>query len=76
MIKKAMGILTINKIYKMPYSETIFPWTMAVLSGISGMIAISYISFTEVAYPVYLAIYDFIVLALILFVRKKTKHKK
>ena len=76
----SFGIPTLIKVYKKPYSETIFPWTMAVLAGLSSLIAISYISFTEVAYPVYLAGYDFIVLFLILYVRKifmvKYKYKK
>jgi len=76
----SFGIPTLIKIYKRPYSETIFPWTMAAASGFSGLLAVSYISFTEVAYPVYLAGYDFAVLFLIIFVRRefvvKYKYKK
>lgn len=72
----SFGIPTLIKIYKNPYSETIFPWVMTVLAGFSGLLAVSYISFTEIAYPVYLAIYDFSALFLILFIRKYGWHKR
>jgi len=71
------GIPTIIKIYKYPKSETALPWIMTSIAGLTGLIAISYISFTEIAYPVYLAIYDTSALMLILYGGKKSgKIKK
>ncbi len=70
------GIPTLIKIYKRSYSETIFPWVVASLAGFCGLLAVSYLSFTEIAYPVYLAIFDFSVLALLLFSRRKFLRKK
>jgi NAD(P)-dependent dehydrogenase (short-subunit alcohol dehydrogenase family) len=72
----SFGIPTIIKIYKDPESETLFPWSMAALSGLTGLFAISYISYTEIVYPVYLSIYDTVAFASIIYVQKIAKKKE
>jgi hypothetical protein len=67
------GIPTIIKIYKHPKSETVLPWLMTSIAGLAGLVAISYVSFTEIAYPVYLAIYDTSALGLILYGSSKIR---
>lgn len=67
------GIPTIIKTYKKPDSETIFPWSMATLSGLFALLAISYISFTEVAYPIYLLVFDSVLLIVIINGLQKKK---
>ena len=69
----SFGIPTLTKIYRNPKSETIFPWVMAGLSGLSGVLAVSYISFTEVAYPIYIFLFDSSTLFLIVYFRKIMK---
>jgi len=69
----AFGIPNLVKVYKKPNSETIYPWAMATLSGITSLVAVSYISFTEVAYPIYLTIYDSSVLLIIIVYLAKSK---
>jgi len=69
----SFGLLTLIKIYKNPYSETILPWIFSILAGASSLLAISYISFTEIAYPVYIAIYDVCLFAILLVMRKIKK---
>ena len=61
----SFGILTIIKTYKIPESETKLSWLMAVLSGLASLFAISYISFTEIGYPIYLFVYDFIMFLIV-----------
>ena len=54
----SFGLPTLIKIYKYPKSETAFSWSIFALAGVTGLVAVSYISFTEIAYPAYLALYD------------------
>lgn len=63
----SFGLPTLIKIYKDPSSETVFPWSMAALSGVTSLLAVSYLSYTEVAYPVYLTIYDLCAFGLIVY---------
>lgn len=67
----SFGIPTLIKMRKDPYSETKFPWFMAALSGVLGLMAISYVSYTEIAYPIYLAVYDITAFAFVWFGQKK-----
>jgi hypothetical protein len=69
------AIPTIIKTYKEPSSETIFPWSMAALSGLLSLFAISYVSFTEIAYPIYLLVFDSILLSLIIFGLRRQDSK-
>jgi hypothetical protein len=60
------GLPTIIKTYKDPSSETPFVWAMAALSGMLSLFALRNFAFSEAAYPVYLLIFDSIVLILVL----------
>ncbi|MDH4330405.1 MAG: hypothetical protein OEV93_02540 [Candidatus Moranbacteria bacterium] len=66
----SFGLPMLIKIHKDPCSESVFPWTMAMFAAVTGLFAVAYVSFTEIAYPTYLAAYDSTVLFLILYVRK------
>lgn len=68
----AFGLPTVFKTYKDPSTETPFVWIMATLSGLFSLFAIETIAFHEVAYPVYLLIFDSVVLLLALKIIKKT----
>jgi hypothetical protein len=65
------GVPTILKTWKNPKTETIFPWGMATLSGLTSLFALEIITFTEVAYPLYLFCFDALILLLVLRVVKK-----
>lgn len=68
----SFGVPNIIKIYKKPKTETSFIWLTASLSGLLSMFAIEQFTFSESGYPIYLFIYDTIVLLLVLkVVRKK-----
>lgn len=69
----AFGLPTIIKTYKDPSTETPFAWIMATVSGFLSLFAIETFAFYEVAYPVYLFIFDSIVLLLVLRVIRKAK---
>ncbi|MCA9352568.1 hypothetical protein KC901_00085 [Patescibacteria group bacterium] len=70
----SFGIPTIMKTYKKPSSETLLPWSMATLSGFFSIFAISYVSFTEIAFPVYLFFYDLIIFMIVVgWVQQKKK---
>ncbi len=60
------GLPTIVKTYKNPLSETPFVWITASISGLFSLFAIQVFAFHEVAYPLYLFIYDSVVLLLVL----------
>ncbi|MEK7194585.1 MAG: hypothetical protein AAB660_02770 [Patescibacteria group bacterium] len=65
------GIPTIIKTYKNPTTETPFVWITASISGLLSLFAIQVFVFHEVAYPLYLFIYDSIVLLLVLKIIKR-----
>ena len=67
------GLPTIIKTYKDPSSETYFVWLTAMISGLLSLFAVRSFAFSEVAYPLYLFIFDTIVLSLVLKIVKK-KH--
>lgn len=66
----SFGAPTLIKICKHPQSENVLSWIMIVLAGLFGLIAVSYVSLTEIIYPVYLAMYDSSALTLILYKKK------
>ncbi len=67
----SFGIPTIIKTYKDPSSETPFVWLTATISGLLSLFAIKGFYFSEVAYPLYLFIFDGTVLLLVLNVLRK-----
>lgn len=67
----SFGFPTIIKTYKDPSSETSFVWLTATISGLLSLFALQNFSFHEVAYPLYLFIYDSTVLLLVLKIIKK-----
>jgi hypothetical protein len=69
------GFPTIVKTYKDPLSETSFVWLTAALSGFCSLLAVQNFSFIEAGYPIYLCIYDTIVLLLVLRILRKSNKK-
>ena len=67
----AFGLPTIIKTYNDPETETPFVWVAATLSGFFSLFAIQTIAFHEIAYPVFLLMFDSTVLLLVLKVIKK-----
>jgi len=63
------GVPTIIKTYKNPKSETYFVWLAASISGLLSLFAFKNLVFCEIAYPLYLFLFDSLVLLLVL--RKK-----
>ncbi len=61
----SFGLPTIIKTYKDPSSETPFVWATATISGLLSLFAVQNFDFHEVAYPLYLFIYDTTVLLLV-----------
>lgn len=68
------GVPTVIKTYKEPSSETPFAWIMATTSGFLSLFAIQTFTFTEVAYPIYLFLFDSLVLLLVLKIIRKSKN--
>jgi hypothetical protein len=62
----SFGLPTIIKTYKDPSTETPFVWATATISGLLSLFAVQSFAFHEVAYPLYLFIYDTLVLLLVL----------
>lgn len=67
----SFGIPTIIKTYKDPRSETYFVWLTATISGLLSLFAARHFQFSEVAYPIYLLIFDGTVLLLVLRIFRK-----
>ncbi len=67
----SFGLPNIIKIYKKPKTETHFIWLTAAISGLFSMFAIENFTFSQSGYPIYLFIYDTIVLLLVLKVIRK-----
>lgn len=60
------GVPTIIKTFKDPSTETPFVWLTATISGFLSLFALQNFSFHEVAYPLYLFLFDTTVLLLTL----------
>lgn len=69
----SFGVPTIIKTFKKPETETPFVWLMATISGLFSLFAIKSIVFYEIAYPLYLFIFDSLVLLLVLKIIKKRR---
>ncbi|MDD2680848.1 MAG: hypothetical protein PHE20_01955 [Patescibacteria group bacterium] len=67
----SFGLPTIIKTFKSPDSETYFAWLASAISGLLSLFAIRQYTFSEIAYPFYLFIFDFILLLLALKIIKK-----
>jgi len=70
------GLPTIIKTFKNPASETYFTWSASATSGLLSLLAIKQYTFLEVAYPLYLFIFDTLVLLLVLkIIKKRLKYR-
>lgn len=68
----SFGVPTIIKTYKHPETETYFAWAASSTSGFLSLFAVERLNFVELAYPLYLFIFDILVLLLVLkIIRKK-----
>ncbi len=70
------GLPTIIKTFKDPASETIFVWLTASVSGLLSLFAVRNFMFAEAGYPLYLLIYDTIMLLLVLRVISSRKVRQ
>lgn len=70
----SFGFPTIIKTYKDPTTETPFVWVAATISGFLSLFSIQSFAFHEAAYPLYLFIYDSVVLLLVLKVIARAKE--
>lgn len=71
----SFGLPTIIKTYKDPSTETSFVWMTATISGLLSLFAVQSFAFHEVAYPLYLFVYDTLVLLLVLKIIYRSKNK-
>jgi hypothetical protein len=70
------GLPTIIKTFKSPKSETYLAWSFSAFSGLLSLFAVKSFVFSDVAYPLYLFLFDLSVLLLILgIIRKKINNK-
>lgn len=69
------GLPTLVKTYKDPASETYFVWLTASISGLFGILAVNNFTFSESAYPIYLFVYDTILVLLVLRILPTLKKK-
>lgn len=72
----SFGLPTIIKTYKDPSTETPFVWATATISGLLSLFAVQNFAFHEVAYPLYLFIYDTLVLLFVLRIIYQPKNRK
>jgi hypothetical protein len=69
------GFPTVIKAWKDPSSETYFVWLTATISGLLSLFAVKSFAFSEVAYPLYLFLFDTLVLVLVLkIITRKTNQ--
>jgi len=71
----SFGLPTIIKTYKDPSTETPFVWATATISGLLSLFAVKSFAFHEAAYPLYLFIFDAIVLLLVLKIISRNTKK-
>jgi hypothetical protein len=71
----SFGVPTVIKTFKNPNSETWLPWFMSMMAGLFSLFTIQGILFHEVAYPLYLFLFDLTVLLIVIKVIKKKKFK-
>jgi len=68
------SILTFIKSYHEPASETLSTWLMSGISGVFGALAVGSLSFTLLAYPLYIGIANFLIVTAILFGRRNLQN--
>jgi hypothetical protein len=69
----SFGVPTVIKTFKDPSSETSFVWLTATIAGLLSLFAVQNFQFSESAYPIYLFLFDALMLSLVLKVIKKPK---
>ena len=75
-IVDSMGtLLTAIKSYEDPESETLSTWLMSGTSGIFGMLAVGTFEPILLAYPFYIVVANYLIVAMVLLGRKKFKIK-
>lgn len=57
------AMLIVVKTYKHPHTETIFMWSLGILAGILGMFAVGTLDYSLLAYPFYIALLNFMIVA-------------
>ncbi|MCD4704457.1 hypothetical protein K8R66_00060 [bacterium] len=62
----SFGLPTIIKTFKSSKSETYFAWSFFVISGLLSLFAVKSFIFSDLAYPLYLFLFDSVVLLLVL----------
>ncbi|HLD18334.1 MAG TPA: hypothetical protein VJB99_04720 [Patescibacteria group bacterium] len=65
------SLLTFIKSYQKPESETLSTWFMSGTSGVFGVLAVGSMSPTLLAYPLYIVIANYLIVAAILLGRRK-----
>lgn len=69
------GIVTVQKAYQDPESETISTWVLALLASVCAVISVGKIDWVILAFPLYLlTLYTAIVAAMLLGRMKKSAH--
>ncbi|MBI2326451.1 hypothetical protein HYU91_03620 [Candidatus Collierbacteria bacterium] len=64
-------LLTAVKSYKDPESETLTTWIMSGTSGIFGMLAVGNINLILIAYPFYIILANYVIVAAIILGKRK-----
>ncbi|MBT4856699.1 hypothetical protein HON52_00745 [Candidatus Uhrbacteria bacterium] len=70
------SILTFIKSYHEPASETLSTWFMSSVSGFFGTLAVGSLSFTLLAYPLYIGIANLLIVVAILLGRKNLQEAR
>jgi hypothetical protein len=70
----SFGLPTIIKTYKNPATETPFVWVTATISGLLSLFAARSFAFHEIAYPLYLFLFDITVLLLVVKIISRKKN--
>ena len=67
------GIPTLSKSYKDPYSEMLLSWVMIVVASALSLFSTTLLDIANLAYPVYLLVFNGLVSALIVMGRRGVK---
>lgn len=63
--------LTLVKSWEAPHTETLVSWYFATVSALMGTFSVGTLSFTKLVYPLYILIGDALLVAVIIYRRKK-----
>jgi hypothetical protein len=72
----SFGIPTLIKVYNNPKTENYFAWMFCSLSGLSSLFSLNTFSVTEFLYPLYLFIFDSIILFFLLKNKLKNTYDR